>query len=145
MKPIVTWILLANARKAHVVVNKGPGKGLAALADKTWQAKPAPEHSTKAGIGHSIAGPGMAAVDQGDPQHQADLVFAKSVTNQLDDALASTEFDRLVIVAGPHMLGLLRHYLTNRLRSVLVAEIAKDFSALPMENLEERLAEVIAT
>ncbi len=144
MKPIVTWIILANARGARVVANRGPGKGLVVPDGKSWQAEPAIAPSAKAGLGHSIAGPGVAAVDQGDPQLRADAKFAKDVVHQLEIALAQKAFDRLVIVAGPHMLGLMRQVLGQQLRAVLVAEIAKDLSALSLQSLQSHLGEVIA-
>ena len=145
MRPVVTWVILTNARNAHVVANHGPGKGLIALEGKCWHAEPAVMHSAKAGTGHSIAGLGVAAVNQGDPQLKADLKFATDIAHRLEVALAKNEFDRFVIVAGPHMLGLIRQKITKQLRGILVAEIAKDLSALPMETLEAHLGEVIAT
>ena len=145
MKPIVTWVILVNARDAHVVVNTGPGKGLFVLEDKAWSAKPATGYSSEAGTGHSIAGPGISAVDQGDPQGHADQVFAKDIVHDLGAALAKKKFDRLVIASSPHMLGLMRKALTRPLQGVLVAEIPKDLSALPMNRLQTHLDEVIAT
>lgn len=145
MKPIVTWVVLVTSRAAHVVANNGPGKGIVALGDKSWQAKPAVGYSSEAGIGHSIAGPGVSAVDQGDPQGHADQTFAKDIAHHLEAALARDEFDRLVIVSGPHMLGLMRKSLTQPLHGVLVGEIAKDLSALPLDILKDHLGDVIAT
>jgi len=52
--------------------------------------------------------------------------FAKEVAQTLDGARTRHEFDRLVIVAGPRMLGLLRDALSEPCRSVVAAEVAKD-------------------
>ncbi|MDA3858084.1 MAG: host attachment protein [Roseovarius sp.] len=145
MKPIVTWVILLTAREAHVVVNTGPGKGLFVLEDKTWSAEPATGYSSEAGIGHSIAGPGVSAVDQGDPQGHADQTFAKEIAEDLEAALARKQFDRLVIASGPHMLGVMRKALTRSVQGVLVAEIPKDLSALPLDSLQTHLDEIIAT
>lgn len=144
MKPVVTWIVLANARRAYVVANRGPGKGLAAVEGNLWHAEPASEHADRAGVGHSIAGPGVTAVEQGDSQHYADTKFAKEIVAHLAKALSRQRFDRLVIVAGPHMLGLMRDALTGPLNDVLIAEVSKDLSALPIERLETHLGDVIA-
>lgn len=144
MKPVVTWIVLANAREVRVFANKGPGKGLLALARKRWQAEGVGKPRDKAGVGHSIAGPGISAVESTDPQRQSDMRFAQDVSLQLLHSFDAHEFGRLVLVAGPHMLGLLRATLHDRLKVVISNEIAKDLSAQPMDVLEGHLGEVIA-
>lgn len=52
--------------------------------------------------------------------------FAKDVARTIDSARVRHEFDRLVLIAAPRMLGLLRHALPAPCRSVVAAEIAKD-------------------
>ena len=145
MKPIVTWVVLADARNASVVVNSGQGKGLAVLEDKAWSAKPAIGFSSEPGVGHSSAGPGISAVDQGDPQEYADQVFAKEIARDLEVSLARKDFDRLVMVSGPHMLGVMRKALTPPVRGVIVGEISKDLSNVPLDSLQRHLDDIIAT
>ena len=145
MKPIVTWVVLVDARNASVVVNRGPGKGIAVLEDKAWSAEPAIGFSSEPGVGHSSAGPGISAVDQGDPQEHADQVFAKEIAQDLESALARKDFDRLVMVSGPHMLGVMRKALTPAVRGLVVGEIAKDLSDLPLDRLQTHLDDIIAT
>ena len=52
--------------------------------------------------------------------------FAKEVARTLDGARMRHEFERLVLVAGPRMLGLLREALPTPCRSMVAAEVAKD-------------------
>ena len=52
--------------------------------------------------------------------------FAKAVARALDVARSRNEFDRLVLIAGPRMLGLLREALPAPCRAVVSAEVAKD-------------------
>jgi len=52
--------------------------------------------------------------------------FAKAVARTLDVARTRNEFDRLVLIAGPRMLGLLREALPAPCRAVVAAEVAKD-------------------
>jgi protein required for attachment to host cells len=58
-------------------------------------------------------------------RHEAAL-FAKSVARSLDVARTRNEFDRLVLIAAPRMLGLLRNALPAPCRAVVCAEVAKD-------------------
>jgi protein required for attachment to host cells len=63
--------------------------------------------------------------DRSSKRHFMEL-FARHVARAVDDARARNEFDRLVIVAGPRMLGWLRDALPEATRSVVAAEIPKD-------------------
>ena len=144
MKAIVNWVVLANARTAEVFENRGPGKGLVEKSDICWHSESPAAPRDKAGRGHNIAGPGIAAVERADPQHQSDIRFAKDISNHLLKAHSDKAFDRLIIVAGPHMLGLLRACMDERLKMATVAEIAKDLSAQPTEAIETHIGEFIA-
>jgi protein required for attachment to host cells len=53
--------------------------------------------------------------------------FARSVARMLDTARTRNEFDRLVLIAAPRMLGLLREALPEACRDVIAAEVPKDF------------------
>lgn len=144
MKPVVTWILLASARTARALENKGQGKGLTVLADRRWTADTPRMPRDKAGIGHSIAGPGVAAVEQSDLQKLNDLQFAKDLAAHLSAGLQNAEFDRLILIAGPHMLGLLRQELDDHLRAVLLGEVPKDLSKQSLADIENHLGDLIA-
>lgn len=144
MKPVVTWVILASTRNARVFENRGPTKGLHRVADKVWQAPPAAEFSSEPGMGHSRMGPGRFSVDQGNPQEEADIRFAKSVVKSLETAQADKAFDRLVVAAGPHMLGLMRKAMNDRLRASVVAEFAKDLTEVSSDDLEQHIGTAIA-
>ena len=55
-------------------------------------------------------------------------MFAKQVGQHIDADRVSRKFDRLVLVAPPKMLGLLRQSLPTQSQSLLAAEIAKDLA-----------------
>lgn len=60
-------------------------------------------------------------------QHELTL-FAKEVAQKIDGDRLKQEFDRLVIIAGPKMLGLLRQQLRDTCKGVIVGEISKDLA-----------------
>jgi hypothetical protein len=62
MKPVVTWVVLANARTIRVLAHRGTGKGLAAMAGQMWHAPDVSLPNYRAGVGSSIAGPGVSAI-----------------------------------------------------------------------------------
>lgn len=144
MKPVVTWVVLANTRTAKVLAHHGPGKGLTPVRGKTWNAPDASLPRDKAGVGHSIGGPAVSAVAQTHPQNLVDMRFAKDVVGHMSKAHLEKQFDRLILLAGPHMLGLLRANLDAALRAVLLGEIPKDLSNQPLSDVENQLGELIA-
>lgn len=58
-------------------------------------------------------------------KHEAE-VFAKRVADELERACHSNGFDRVVVIAGPTFLGLLRNTFSRAVRAKIVAEIPKD-------------------
>jgi protein required for attachment to host cells len=67
-------------------------------------------------------------------RHESEL-FAKQVARTLDGARSRNEFDRLVLIAAPRMLGMLREALPPPCRAVVAAEIAKDFVHNEIESI----------
>ncbi|MEM8800950.1 MAG: host attachment family protein [Pseudomonadota bacterium] len=143
MKPTRTWILVANARQARILEHSGAGQGVHPVPGKHLKAEEATEHSDKPGTGHSIAGPATNAMDRASTQDQADIAFAKQVCTVLMEALAEERYDRLVIFAGPHMLGLLRKVRQIEIEDVILKEIDKDLTNLPVDQIETHLEDVI--
>jgi protein required for attachment to host cells len=77
--------------------------------------------------------------------HHELTLFAKEVARKIETDRARNEFDRLVLVAGPKMLGLLRQSLSNPTQSMLAGSISKDIlrqgpevilKAVPIEAFE---------
>jgi protein required for attachment to host cells len=58
-------------------------------------------------------------------KHEA-LSFARTIATQLETAQRAGEFDRLVLMAGPGFLGLLREVLPKSLLPMVAAEVNKD-------------------
>lgn len=144
MKPKITWVIIGNARKIRVLAHQGPGNGLIAVADQQWHAPKITESKDRAGVVHSSAGPGIAAVQQTNSKLVHDTRFAKEAVSHLSAAYLSRKFDRLIVVAGPHMLGLIRENLDAPLRAVLIGEIPKDLSAQSLTDIETHLGELMA-
>ena len=94
--------------------------------------------SDRSGSGFNPAAPGRHGVD-GDrsaKRHGMER-FAKQVARAIDDARVPHEFERLVIMANPKMLGWLREALSEPTRSVIVAEIDKDLVHQDTQQIRE--------
>ncbi|MEW9612856.1 host attachment protein [Shinella sp. S4-D37] len=62
-----------------------------------------------------------------------------AIGDTLIRAYTAQEFDRIVVVAEPRMLGAIRLRLTPTLRRAVVKEIAKDLTKLPPQDLYRAL------
>ena len=52
--------------------------------------------------------------------------FARQIGTELENARRGGGFDRIVLLAGPSFIGLLRSALPEGVRATLVAEVRKD-------------------
>jgi len=78
---------------------------------------------------HAFGGEG------GPRKHEAGL-FAKRIVQELEQAQREQRFDRLVLIAGPVFLGLLRDALPKGLRSWVAAEVVKDLARQDVEAVQ---------
>lgn len=72
-------------------------------------------------------------------KHRAE-VFARKVVGELRNAQRSGGFDRLVIIAAPAFLGLLRVAMPKTLREAIVREIPKDLVHQGVSAVRSQLA-----
>ena len=80
-------------------------------------------HGTGVQAGHHHGVDGERSTER----HELEL-FAKTVAQQIDKARMNHEFDRLILIAGPRMLGLLRQELPTPCKGVIAGEIPKDLA-----------------
>lgn|SRR5690606_1651763 len=148
MKPIVTWVLIADGAAAKVFRNTGPGKGLEAIRELQFEEEPLQARdimSDRQGRSFSSAGAGRSAMDHpSDPVQLREERFVKSVTEVLDKKCLEGAFDRLIIAAAPTALGDIRGALTDRLKQSLLAELPKDLTNVPTPQLEKHFADLLA-
>lgn len=144
MKPVVTWILIANAQTARIVQNLGPGKGVIATDEAPLHAPPPVAYADVPGVGQNSVSHSHSAMTRRTPQDLAEKAFAKTITTYLGTAQARAKFDRLIVAAAPHFLGELRAEMSDALNKILLAEIDKDLVQLTSKQLHKHLHDVIA-
>ena len=144
MKPIKTWIVLADAKTVRIAINDGVGKGVYGRSTQGLEAPAVTELSDEPGQTNAAVGPNRGGISDPDLKGQAEHAFASDIVRYLEDALTRGDFHRLILIAPATMLGHLRQALTPALRKVLHAEIPKDLTRLPLDELPEHLADVLA-
>ena len=74
-----------------------------------------------------------------DPQRYAEYAFARDLRDRLEKAAGRNEFDHLILVAAPKTLGDLRGLMPKTVREKIVAEIDKDLTNIPTQDLGRHL------
>ena len=144
MKPLKTWIVLADAKTVRLAVTEGPGKGIYGLPDPGLVAPPVTELSDEPGMTNASVGPNRGGISDPDLKGLAQSAFAEQIVEFLDGACTCQAFQRFILFAPPAMLGMLRDRLTPQLKAALHADIPKDLTHLPLDDLPKHLADVIA-
>jgi protein required for attachment to host cells len=143
MKPTKTWVVAADGARARVLLHLGPGKGLSELSSVESEAarKPGRELLADApGRVFDSFGEGRhAAEPRTDPKTVEEQKFLREVAAMLERAAREGEYDRLVLCAAPRALGELRPLLSRAVRDRLAAELPKDLTRTPLDQLERSL------
>ena len=147
MKPIKTWVLIADSARARILENDGPGKGLKALDRLVFEGDHAATHDIvddREGRTYSSHGPGRSAIDaHSDPHRELKRTFAHHLADVLADELDRNAFDSLVIVATPVTLGDLRKLLPAKVAAKVTGEIHKDLTKTPNIEIASHLTGVL--
>jgi protein required for attachment to host cells len=94
-------------------------------------------------VGHKRHGHGQHEVVQADPHARAEAAFSTVVADVLTRKTRASAFDRLVVVAAPHMLGSLRKDLGDEVGARVMAEVPKDLTQVPVPDIPGHLSDVL--
>ena len=64
--------------------------------------------------------------------------FATAATEKLNSSAQQSHLD-FIVIAAPHVLGVMRQHYSSGLRKQIVAEIAKDYAGRPVADVVELL------
>ncbi len=147
-RPIVTWVLIADGFRARLFVNAGVGKGLKPALDREFigtNISSGDIASDRPGRSFDSAGEGRHAMEPPtDPKRHAKYEFAREIAGILEHARKTNQFERLVVVAPPRALGDLRSEFGVELQRMVSAEMDKDLTQVPIQDLPDHLGKVMA-
>ncbi len=147
MKPVRTWVVIADASRARVLQQEGKNAPLAPVDGMAMEADLKPTHeimSDRAGRNASAGAYPKHAFDARTDAHRLEKRrFAELVVGKLGACHAAGDFDRLVIVAPPQALGDLRAALGPHLSAAVHAEVPKDLTKTPDHELPGQLDDVL--
>ncbi len=148
VRRIVTWILVADGARARIFINIGVGKGLSEHPERSFfgSRRQTREIGTdRPGRTFDSVGAGRHAISPpSDPHERVEAAFACGVVTWLDGQERAGAFARLIVLADPRTLGVVRRALTPKLAARLSAELAGDFTRADVHAVEARVATVLA-
>lgn len=141
-----TWVLVSDGARARFYVSDG-GKLAPALDHDLSASTRLPARnaeSDRPGRGFDGSGQGRHAMEgSADWKTHEKVGLARAVAAQLREAANRQEFQRLVVVASPEMLGDLRECFDKNVAQRVVAEIAKDLTHLDEQGLSGHLGDAL--
>ncbi len=142
-----TWILIAHRSGARVFEAQPPHRSLTLLehidhpqgrlqSQELDSDRPGRSHDSLGGQRH-----GMSS-EQSRTEHLA-VAFAAELAARLKTAHEAKRYEKLVLVAGPKMLGHLRDALDRQTAAVVSASLDKDLGEIPDHELASHLTDVL--
>jgi protein required for attachment to host cells len=147
MKPVRTLLVLASEAEARLLLNDGPGKGLAEVAGLRADDFPdtAQEFTDDAGRQTGAPGMGHHAYQARETVRDARrTTFAGLIVEAMEEAWATGRYDRVVLAASPKLLGELRARMPGPLADAVAADLPKDLVKVAARDLPSHFGDVAA-
>ncbi|ADP71797.1 Host attachment protein [Rhodomicrobium vannielii ATCC 17100] len=144
MKPIRTYILIADGARARLLLSEGRTKALTEVPSSDERQTLKPDHELerdRPGRVHESANVSRHAIERPDLHQVEKEKFAVALAAKLDKRLENDEFDRLLVVAAPETLGVIRTALSEKLRAVVLGEVPKDLTKVPNGSVREYIGD----
>lgn len=144
---MTTWIVVVDSSRGKIYVQD---KHSSELQEKVDLVHPSARlHGVE--LSSDRAGKHTGAFGQG--QHVFDArtnvkdheveIFAREIAEHLETGRTSGQFQKLVLMAPPAFLGVLREQLSDGVRELVVDEIAKDLVTHSSEEVRNKLQHVL--
>jgi protein required for attachment to host cells len=142
----ITWVAVIDSNNAHFY-GKGPELCLGDL-NHTLTARPIRDDPSvgrrELGRVHDRVGDKRHIIEpHTDDKTQKDKQFTKEVATYLESALQEQKYNRLVVIAPPKILGILRKLLNQSVKDVIVLELDKELTHLTPPQIQEHLEKIV--
>ena len=144
MKPVRTYILIADGARSHLLLSEGRAKPLSEVSGSEHHIDIKSDHELSAerpGRVHESANVSRHAIEREDLHQREKERFAQFLAADLELQLAKGEHERLVIAAAPETLGVIRSALSEKVKALIFAEVPKDLTKLPNPQIRLHLGD----
>jgi len=142
-----TWIVVADEAKARILsTNKStePLIEIHSISSFESQSREQDLVTDKPGRNNSGSAERKHAMNEKTThKEQYALLFAKKLSDLLEENQLSKTYANLIIVAAPHFLGLLRKELSKGVNELVSLEIDKDLTMMESQDIREHLPQYL--
>ena len=141
--PWESWVVVCDGAKALIMQNAGDNQLMNLQVHETMAQPNEADRDIgagKPGRSHQANGQSGSAVEETSWHDQAEETFLKRVAAKLDDLVHEKDAKRIVLVAPPKALGQIRPSLSADTQAAITAEVAKDLTNFPIDQIERHLA-----
>ena len=140
--PHNSFVMVADGRKMLFFRNEGDGEfPNLQVADKRVDVNPAhhEQASDMAGMATKVLGGHGGSMTEVDFHQLEEDRFAARAAEMLKERALRNEYESLVVVAPPKTLGEMRKHYHKEVEKRLTAELPKDLTNMPVEEIERVL------
>jgi protein required for attachment to host cells len=141
--PWKSWVVVCDGAKALILQNAGDSELMNLQVQETLTQPNEADRdmgTDKPGRSHQAHGLGGSAMEETSWHDQAAEDFLRQVAVKVDELVQEKEATRIVLVAPPRALGTLRPNLSADAQAAIAAEIPKDLTNFPIDQIERHLA-----
>ncbi len=149
IKQPVTWVLVADGRRAQVYVRERVERRGSVIRepvpviDMCLEAEPVSDYETGRNatgmVFESVGGARHMSEPHMDAREKVKQHLATAIVDALETAKTEGRFDRLVLAAPPKMLGEIKKRLSKSALKCVIAALPKDLTHYEGDELLERL------
>ena len=142
-----TWIVVADAARARTYSTIRGSKAISEVQGGSFDNAALHSHARDSGAdrpGRTVDSAGSARhaeEPRSDPHRKEKVSFVRLIAEQLEHR--HQEFDNLVFIAPPQILGEMRKAIGAQTVKRLVKEVDKDLTKIPRAELPARLADFL--
>jgi protein required for attachment to host cells len=136
------WVVVCDGRKALILENRGDEKFPNLRMKEALEHELEPTHAMGTdtpGRVHPSVGTNRSSHAQTDWHDEEERLFLERLVHRLDAAIAAGEVSKLVMIAAPRALGMLRHGYSPAVRHAVHTELDKDYVKMPLHEIEMQL------
>jgi protein required for attachment to host cells len=136
------WVVVCDGSKALILENRGNEKHPDLSQTEIHERHTLPTHrlgGAAPGRVYQSFGSARSAVERPDLHDAGERHFLLDLAALLEEALSAGKTKRLIVIAPPRALGMLRSAYPPAVKSAIAAELKKDWVKLPIAEIERRL------
>ena len=142
------FVIAADSTSARIFYSsssKGPLEEKAVLVHPENRLKKKNMASDRQGYSYSSHGHGRKVLaNHVDPRENEINQFVKEINEYLKNSEAKKEFDQLIIIAAPKLLGILKKNLNNNIKKHITYELKKNITKLSAAEIRNFLPKYLS-